>query len=733
MATYYNSADYGLKYKKAFVDERGVDVYLGIYQYLYEGTEYEIGKIRGLSFQLQGNEDVDSPIVKTNLQITLVDDMFSPGIDSSGIKYDGGEYYRCGNWVEFYTPDSTKYLVELSYDTELIWRGYITPDSYSETLDAFSDVTITVRDNIGHLQDFDFDLDGGSEGLVKVTDMITQAFTKIAFPMKLDTIGFTSSDDRYLESEDGSYHLEDLYFNAAAMEGETYYDVLENVLNSLGMCLRFTSLATFSIEPLRAMPYGGYDESTATSEQSSQELQFYGRGSGTRTFDPAYRQIVENVNFEQEDDYTPDVLFIKEGANIISTRTFVDATLVYKPTTPDGTQYSGVMTSAEQFSGKYVSAASYPSSMHGWLTVPRTNFLNDEAYSLQDYTAEAEGESMHNYLFLTANCGTYSSSKGMVFVDINHLFTRKIRTTQVDVTINFAEHPAGFDENGKLGVYYSHVLGKVEYYVYYDCAGKTMYWNGTRWQYGTTDARLSYANDTYGNPIHEVTFSLSECEELGSNGNLYIKIAQIVYYASNCKWIEKASEKYGNYTPDTWQPRGLYARLKGITFSAKSLKKKAKSDTVTTICNKTYNILCERNPSFGFLPTVVNFVVPMNYKNAFFVYDSSFNIQFAPYKWKWNTDSAALPFPVKIHQQILMYHYTTEEILEGECGLVRGTSGYGSISFDVKNIYKGKNYLLKSCTFDLLKGRFSTAELRSYKYYTDLWDGNETYNNGMVG
>ena len=322
MATYYSSSNYGTKYYISFTDECGVSITLYIKQRSYSSRKYRIGRIQGLNFQIQGNEEVDSPIVKTNLQITLLDDMYYPGVDTAGIKYDGGTYYRYGNWVEFYTPDSTKYLVELYRNGSICWRGYITPDSYSESLDAYGNVTITARDNIGHMQDFDFDLTGNTAGLVKVTDLITQAFSKIAFPMNLTTFGFNSSSDKYLISEDGSYYLEDLYFNAAALEGETYYDALENILNSLGLCLRYTDDAAFYLTPLRAMPYCGYNESEASVEQPSQELQFYGRRSGTRTFNPAYRQIVENVNFEQEDEFTPEILFAKTGTKTVGTTTY---------------------------------------------------------------------------------------------------------------------------------------------------------------------------------------------------------------------------------------------------------------------------------------------------------------------------------------------------------------------------------------------------------------------------
>jgi hypothetical protein len=736
MATYYNISDYGIKYVKEFMNETGNPCTLTIYQKGYTGLQYEIAKLRGVVFQIQGNDSIDSPMVKTSLQITLVDDMFSPGVLQDGTKCVGQTLYRCGNWVEFYTPDSTKYLVVLKYNDGTFWRGYITPDSYSESLDAFGDVVITVRDNIGHLQDFDFDLAGGSDGLVKVTDLITQAFTKIAFPMDLSTYQIEEDTDHpYLVSEDGNYQLTDLYFNAAAMEGETYYDVLEAVLNSLGLCLRYCDRERFKIMPLRAMPYCGYDEKEA-SDMFSQEFQFYGRGSGTRTFDPAYKQIVENVNFEQEDDFSPDILCAKAGTKQKASASFVNLSYVENPTTPSGGRVYRTFTAASQTTGPCVNGSSTPSDLQGWAHVPIVNILDDGAYSLQDYTSEVEGQSMHNYLFLVANWGTYNTTSGEIsWVTANQYFTRKIRTTQIDVDVTFAKHPAGFDKNGKLGVYYSHVLQVIIYEVYYQSSDRkeTRYWNGTRWQVGKTDAELSYNIETTDGDIDTLTISLTECEELGANGYLTINFLNIEYVAIDCDWKNVASEWYGNYTPVAIEAYGIYARLKGITFTSNNIKKKASSDTVTTICNASHNVRCERNPTLGFIPVDVEFVDPLNYKNAFFVYDANGNSQLAPYRWRWSWDQTVLPFPVKIHQQLLMFHYTTEEILEGYCGLLNTERRSGaSIYFDAKNIYKGKTYLLKSCTFDVMEDRFTSAQFRSFKYYADLWDGSETYSDDKL-
>ena len=734
MATYYNPNDYETKYYKSFVDERGIDAAVYIKEYLYEGVEYEIGALQGLSFQIQGNDEVTAPIVKTNLQITLIDDLYYPGSDGHGLYYDGKQWYRYGDWREFYTPNSTKYLVELSYDAVIIWRGYITPDSYTESLDSFGSVTITARDNIGHMQDFDFDMSGNSDGLVKVTDLITQAFTKIAFPMDLATVGFDTGDDRYLLSEDGNYCLGDLYFNAAALEGKTYYDALEDVLDSLGFCLRFMDEVQFCLAPLRTMPYYGYDES-ASSEQPSQEFQFYGRGSGTRTFNPAYRQIVENVNFEQEDDFSPDIMFIKKGT-VSETPSRRFTPYFYNPnaTDPDGDKYTIHYIPLGGTISKFVHTVSGVTSSNGWDMFPTENLFIDTGYSLREQTISLEGEGARDYLFLAANISEVKASApsyaDVIWLAGDHEFGRRVKNTQLAISFNFAAHPMGFGKGdgtsqdyNKLGVLTSYNLAYIEFYIMYTTNDGTRYWDGNAWRSDNVYCTKEY--DAVIEAASEVRIDLLNCDELGDNGTLKMTITRIRYQCIGYQFGSKP------YVLSWMKPEGVYARLKSITFSTTSAKK-AKSDTVTTICNTSNNVRCERNPKFGFLPVTVDFVSPINYKNAFFVYAGIFDIQLAPYRWRWNTDQSVLPFPVRIHQQLLMYHYTTEETLEGDCGLIKGASGYGSISFGFKNVYKRKNYLLKSCTFDLIKGRFTNAELRSFKYYTDLWNGDETYNDDKI-
>ena len=104
-----------------------------------------------------------------------------------------------GFWEEFYTADATQWKVIIkergamssSYDT--IWGGYITPDSFSEDLVYRGSVSITARDNIGHMQDFPFDAEGDADGMISLYNLVESGWEKIQSPMMLEWRGAAES------------------------------------------------------------------------------------------------------------------------------------------------------------------------------------------------------------------------------------------------------------------------------------------------------------------------------------------------------------------------------------------------------------------------------------------------------------------------------------------------------------------------------------------------------------
>lgn len=722
----YITGTYGVKFYKELTNERGVTVRLEIKQRNWSGSQIEIGKLSGLNFFLQGSQDdVDTPIIKTSAKFGVLDDPFIDNLDADGEKYENGHWVRYTNWEEFYTPDSTRYLVVLYHNNRTLWSGYITPDSYQESLDAFGVIRITARDNLGHLQDFEFDMPGDSYGLVNIYTLITTAFEKISFPM--NTFFQDMSDDNELRSEDDAVGVRDLCVNVSALEGKNWYEALEETLNSVGWCMRFCDVNGFEVGPLRNIKRYGW---RLEDDRPSVDVQFIGRGSGTRTLDPAYKKIVEKVEFGQEDKVELDMEYLLSrlgSAGIQSTTTYII-----------------------EYSNDYGSGWNSHSSVRGLCQDNQSNIfpiyakqfkfdcgfnvLDSKDYALQDATEEAEGLAAHNYLFIAANVGHVTGSGASmtpVYDRITKEFSMKVLSPAMRFEMEFAEHPMCFYD-GKLGVY-PYNLKKIVYQIRYVSAdgNTTRYWNGYAWISATsvlgidleaTFDPLKEAGTKFGN-------EMSACEDCGAYGTLSIIIERIQYQAVGGIWTPSGFAYLLGY--------GCWARLRSFHIESTAAKV-MKSDTVTTVVNDAYNVTCKRTPLFGCMPQSVGFAFPSNYKNAFFYYNSAGNPVAAPYKWKWSSDNVALPFPAKIHQQILMFHYATQQVLEGACRPYNyqrpGTpDDEAELRFDCTFGYKGKQYIMMSLNHDLLTDRFVTAIMRDFMEYGQLWTGSERQdNNGTL-
>ena len=711
----YISGTYGLKFYKELTNERGVTVRLEIHQRSWSGRTIEIAKLSGLNFFIQGSQDdVDTPIVKTSAKFGVLDNPFEPGLDSDGEKYVNGHWVRFTKWTEFYTPDSTLYLVKLFHNGRTLWSGYITPDSYQESLDAFGVIQITARDNLGHLQDFEFDMSGDNYGLVNIYNLVEAAFNKINFPM--NTIYQDQADDNELRSEDDAIGVRNLCVNVSAFDGMNWYDALEEVLNSVGWCMRFCDVNAFEVGPLRHIARYGW---RMEDDTPSENVQFIGRGSGTRTFDPAYKQIVEKIDFGQNDKSELDMEYLLSH---IQTEGNYTHQYIIEYSNDYGSGWNA-HTSVQQCCGN-TEGGIFPIKAGPFKFDNGFNVLNPKDFSLQDATQEDEGDAARNYLFIAANLGhTTGSGTSItpVYDRISKAFSMKVLSPALKFEFEFAEHPMCFYD-GKLGVY-PYNLKKVVYQIKYTSAdGATeRYWNGYTWIAATsvlgvdleaTFDPLNEAGTKFGN-------EMSACEDCGAYGTLEISIERIQYQAVGGIWTQSGFAYLIG--------QGCWARLRSFYIESRA-SKVMKSDTVTTVVNSSYNITCKRTPLFGCMPQSVGFAFPSNYENAFFYYNSAGNPVAAPYKWKWQTDTVSLPFPAKIHQQLLMFHYSTKQVLEGAsrpCDYER--VGYdGELRFDCTIGYKGVQHLLMSVNHDLLTDRFTATILRDFNGYGTLWTGNET-------
>ena len=282
---------HGLRYYKELTHADGKVVRLELLQKDYAGASMEIGPVcQSLRLDIQGDTEIDAPIVKTSLSMTFVD---APDHADAKTK-------KCGNWEEFYTSDATKWKVVMKYRKSggasfvTMWGGYITPDSYTETLVYRGSVTIIARDNIGHMQDFPFDAEGNADGLISLKQLISGAWAKIESPMSL--VLRDSGDAMWMYTDGVAAY--DTMMNVSAFKDKNWLEALEDALYSYGVVMRYVGDNNVSIMPLRSLPLMG--EASFDDVPTAEPVFMTG---AERELTPAVRRIEETQDVETGEHY----------------------------------------------------------------------------------------------------------------------------------------------------------------------------------------------------------------------------------------------------------------------------------------------------------------------------------------------------------------------------------------------------------------------------------------------
>lgn len=284
---------YALRYYKEIPQADGSVIRLEIHKKDSTASPVEIGAVlQGLSLEIQGQQDeIDTPIVKTSLSMTFVD---APDLENE---------QKNGFWEEFYTPDAVLWRVILkakkAQETDFlpIWGGYVTPDSFSETLIYRGSVNIIARDNLGHLQDFPFDAQGDSNGMISLFNLVNAGMAKIETPMDIQW----AAGVLWMQTE-GVYAYDTL-MNVSAFEGKNWYEAIEEALYSYGATMRYVGGNMISIAPLRYLPSQGMESVDAVPHLEPR----FAVGA-TRELIPAVRRIEESVGYDLEAEFQPRVL-----------------------------------------------------------------------------------------------------------------------------------------------------------------------------------------------------------------------------------------------------------------------------------------------------------------------------------------------------------------------------------------------------------------------------------------
>lgn len=653
---------HGLKYTSGNILRNGLTYELRILQRDYSGEVYEIGDVQALGVEVQGaSGGVDQPIVKTLLHLTMADTVDMGTVN--GVKH--------GGWEEFYTPDATLYMVRLLREGVIIWAGYITPDSWSDSLVFRGSVTITARDNIGHMADFEFSkaslLEGVAylggtaynrvrdENLVSIYELLFSAFHVAGISMPLRHIWDADDANKEPHLKAGTYDVLDWLIDVDALQELDWYEAAEQVLASAGLALRWCGYDGICLMSLRALHKMG------RAEPPVRNVNFINR-SGHRTLDPAYKQIVEKINYDPVEGF--------------------EAQWAAEDFTLTDRGYS-----------QQVSAINKDKWTQNDLTKEVLRFLIAERIN---YWGDVSGKE-DRYLLLAS-----SNSSGTVtnYVDpANYVqYEQRISpATIVSVGFELAHSYMIFDPrmrgiNLPRGTFRYAILWK-------KLDGSYLSYNDEVWEEGeiiqtwenTTAAsgRRPDVDPGIYSDVPVMTFS-QNLETPDVPGKLVLRF-------------------YPYIQTDTTVTTPIYIRLGDITYdvNTEAIPRYFKT---TTVYDPAQNKTLKRDVDFGAVPT--RFSTAGTIRNGFYKPDAANGFP-SIMNCHWDGDSTELPLPVLNHLQILSLHAKANSVLTGE---LRDANDL-PIVMDAVWQYAGRTFLLLSGTWDIFANRIRDAILREYDTY----------------
>ena len=641
---------HALRYYKEIQQDNGQIIRLEIHKKDSALPAVEIGRVlQALRLDIQGGADtIDAPIVKTSLTMTFVD---APDLE---------EGKKCGNWEEFYTPDSTMWMVVLKADGKTIWGGYVTPDSYQEDLRYRGSVTIIARDNIGHMQDFPFDMEGNADGMVTLEQLVNEAWAKIESPMRLDW-WHEEQEAMYLMCEGND--APSTYMNVSAFEDMNYFDAVEKALYSYGLVMRYTGSNLVTIMSLRDMPYQGKSGAPRAIEPIF-------LAHAQRELAPAVRRIEEAVKYEFTDGIQIPLAKNVTFSGVAYTVPFYSTNVFGETTTKSIPVHAIANTDGE-----------------GWSNVPSsTLFFNPKKYTIRQTALAEDAERM---LFLACNTdGSHSAiyRKTVVCADfrINMTFGRPVeRDSYGGVGYCYGFSDSDDREQNGIG---SLSARSVDCYISREQNGIQQFFDGHSWSADAVLLTIEVTDRQCG-----IDVPLGD-----SSGTAEVTLA-IVDVRLNDKW-------------DFSDGLGLYIPISSMYWGVAETASLCETNNVNTVYVDTNNVILEHSPELA--PALDEVPFPSVIKNGIFV--KSGNAYLPAKGWAW---SGGTPQQMAVynHLQLLCYHSKPNNIISGDI--------VNADFVDMEAIYEwgGANHLLVSGSYNFLNGRIESAVLREFKFYNEMW------------
>ena len=258
---------YGLLLYKEIASPEGTHR-LEVYKDGYSGSDMEIDGLVRDSINISKNaSEVSDPIVTSVLTFAL---------------YDTGQL----DYTQFFTPNATLYKVVLKHTigttTTTRWTGFLTPDSYSENLASRDIITLTARDNLGRLNDYDFSLARGQ--MLSVRSIINAGLgvAGVAMDVSFTTTKVATSPDTIL-AVDG-------LVNTSLLIGMTWHEAVTLLLEGLGLTLSWNDSNIFEVRDITQAP-------------SDSQAAFFISKSGYRMIRPAWKNLTAEQDYGLRDNF----------------------------------------------------------------------------------------------------------------------------------------------------------------------------------------------------------------------------------------------------------------------------------------------------------------------------------------------------------------------------------------------------------------------------------------------
>lgn len=221
-------------------------------------------------------------------------------------------YAECvvdGEFSQLYTSSPYEFRVEVYRNNQLLWVGFVSPELYSEPdIAPPYDVQIIATDGLGELKDYTWN----PLGLTTVQGILIELLGKSG----LERSYYMASDLRY-RNEYGSLsspnQFLDIMLNLDHEEGETYYDVLQNLLSAFNfnistykdkwILFRETDFISDSADGrINIIDVNGYVVETEPGEFGSmRSCEYWPVGQLSINIDPAKNAVVlESPNHYKE-------------------------------------------------------------------------------------------------------------------------------------------------------------------------------------------------------------------------------------------------------------------------------------------------------------------------------------------------------------------------------------------------------------------------------------------------